>query len=612
MSGCGTCFFFSVSKLTLLRVKDLRAIKNSQSRRNPNLNALGTTRLGLKTWLLWIYALALVISVAHRRHANALGYKWVLFYRLGSVRVTKRFELLSKLKMEINPTLELEDDPAIVKREKAPLVDALKASAEQNAAAFHFPGHNRGRAAPSSLSEIIGTEPFLHDLPELPELDNLFAPEGAIADAQERAACLFGADATWFLVGGSTCGIQAAVMATCSPGEILILPRNCHMSVVSAMVLSGALPKYIMPDYDPVWDITYGISSFQVKEALDELKGEGKQAAAVLITSPTYFGICSDLREIAEVCHVHGLPLIVDEAHGAHFKFHSGLPKSALEQGADLVVQSTHKVLFSFTQSAMLHVQGKMIDMERVRRCLQTLQSSSPNYLLLASLDAARAYISEHNSFPDSSNTLFERAIKLASEARHAIQHIHGISVFDSVNCAGVMAYDPLRITVGLWEIGLSGYEADDILRIEHGVIAELPSLHSLMFAVSPGTASEHINRLVQALQSLSVNYAKKSGFKRSFFSQVHESGPFATIRANLSPREAFFAKTERVEIKHALGQICGELICPYPPGIPVLIPGEVISDKALLYLKEVIRVGATISGASDSTLSSMIVCKVL
>ncbi|XP_057873135.1 uncharacterized protein LOC131079247 [Cryptomeria japonica] len=399
-------------------------------------------------------------------------------------------------------------------------------------------------------------------------------------------------------------------MATCSPGEILILPRNSHISVISAMVLSGALPRYLLPEYDPVWDLTYGIHAFQVKDALDEMRDEGKRAAAVLITSPTYFGVCSDLRGIADVCHNYGVPLIVDEAHGAHFKFHSDLPNTALEQGADIVVQSTHKVLCSLTQSAMIHIQGEMVNRERFCRCLQTLQSSSPSYLLLASLDAARAYICKCTGSPYSSNSHFSRAIDLANEARHAIQQIHGLSVLHSVNSSGTMVLDPLRITVSLWDIGLSGYEADDILRIEHGVIAELPSLHTLMFAFNLGTDSEHVHRLVGALQTLSIIPVRKNISEHTFLSKVHNDGPFATIKTKLSPREAFFARTERVEIDHALGQICGELICPYPPGIPILVPGEVISDKALMYLKEIIHAGAMVSGASDPSLSSIIVCK--
>ncbi|KAI9083420.1 hypothetical protein K1719_034634 [Acacia pycnantha] len=236
-------------------------------------------------------------------------------------------------------------DNSVHKQNNLPLlVSALKASAEKNTASFHFPGHNRGNAAPASLTQLIGRRPYVHDLPELPELDNLCCPQGPILEAQRQAAILFGSSETWFLVGGTTCGIQAAIMATCSPGEFLILPRNSHLSAISAMVLSGALPKYIIPEYNNDWDIAGGVYPHQ------ELQREGHETAAVLITSPTYHGICSSLSEISELCHSQKIPLIVDEAHGAHLGFHSKLPKSALQLGADLAVQSTHKVLCSLTQ----------------------------------------------------------------------------------------------------------------------------------------------------------------------------------------------------------------------------------------------------------------------
>ncbi|KAJ6372818.1 hypothetical protein OIU76_027195 [Salix suchowensis] len=387
-----------------------------------------------------------------------------------------------------------------------PLIGALKASAEKNAASFHFPGHNRGRAAPSSLTQLIGVRPFIHDLPELPELDNLFSPEGPILEAQMQAAKLFGSSETWFLVGGTTCGIQAAIMATCSPGEHIILPRNSHISAISAMVLSGAIPKYILPEYDCKWDIAGGVTPSQVGKAIKELQMDGKKPAAVFITSPTYHGICSDLSDISQLCHAYGIPVIVDEAHGAHLGFHPW--------------------------SSMLHMSGSIVDRERICRCLQTLQSTSPSYLLLASLDAARAQLGENPG------TVFNKALELASEASTIIKTI-----------------------------------PDDILDRDHGVISELVGTQSITFAINLGTCREHTQ--------------------------------------SLNPRDAFFANKRSVSIKESLGKVCGELICPYPPGIPVIIPGEVITEKALNYLLDVRKKGAVITGASDSHLSSIVICDV-
>ncbi|KAF5204470.1 Arginine decarboxylase [Thalictrum thalictroides] len=488
-------------------------------------------------------------------------------------------------------------------QEASPLVSALKASAEQDIAGFHFPGHNRGRAAPSSLTSLIGIRPFLHDLPELPELDNLFSPKGSILDAQKEAAKLFGSSETWFLVGGSTCGVQAAIMATCSPGEILILPRNSHVSAISAMVLSGAQPKYIIPEYNSEWDIAGEVTLSQVEKAITELDMQGRQAAAVLITSPTYHGICSDLRKIAVLCHSHGMPLIVDEAHGAHFKFHGELPKSALGQGADLAVQSTHKVLCSLTQSSMLHMSGDIVDKEKIGRCLQVLQSTSPSYLLLASLDAARAQLSENRE------TIFNEAMHLALKAKLSIKRIPGISLLESPNLSSSTAIDPLRLTIGVWQLGLSGYEADSILYDDHRIIPELVGTRSLTFAINLGTCREHIQRLVAGFEHLSATFMRNCQEKVEH--DICEHAPFTDITISLNPREAFFANKRSLSISESPGEVCGEFICPYPPGIPVLFPGEIISEKALNYLLDVRNRGAEIVGAADPSLLSIVVCKV-
>ncbi|XP_017699151.2 arginine decarboxylase-like isoform X1 [Phoenix dactylifera] len=498
----------------------------------------------------------------------------------------------------------LVDAPTATPGSTAPLVLALQSTAKQDVACFHFPGHNRGKAAPSLMSEVTGLETFLHDLPELPELDDLFSPKGVILDAQMQAAKLFGASETWFLVGGTTCGIQASIMATCSPGEILILPRNSHISATSGLILSGAIPKYIMPRYNSHWDIAGGITLSQVDRAVKELEEDGKTAAAVLLTSPTYHGICSNVSEITKLCHARNIPVIVDEAHGAHFGFHAEFPSTALEQGVDLAVQSTHKVLCSLTQSSMLHMSGNLIDRERISRCLQTLQSSSPSYLLLASLDAARAQLSEN------SETIFNKAMDLSLETRHQIRAIPGVSVLDLTNfISGFPSIDPLRITLGVSQLGISGYMADEILYEGHHVIPELVGSRSLTFAINLGTRREDVQRLVSGINFLSANYSKENELE--FNKEDDGCEPFSSITMRMSPREAFFAKKRKVDIGESLGQICGELVCPYPPGIPLLVPGEVITEEAIQYLLDIRRMGAAISGASDHQLSSMLVCNV-
>ncbi|KAL0928481.1 hypothetical protein M5K25_000365 [Dendrobium thyrsiflorum] len=461
--------------------------------------------------------------------------------------------------------------PKVSHSTTAPLVDALRACAKEDVACFHFPGHNRGKAAPPSLESITGISTFLHDLPELPKLDDLFSPKGVILDAQRKAADLFGALETWFLVGGTTCGIQASIMATCAPGEMLILPRNSHISATTGLVLSGASPKYIMPEYSSDWDIPGGITPSQVKQAIKDLAAESKTAAAVLVTSPTYHGICSNISEITSLCHSYGIPVIVDEAHGAHFGFHCDFPSTALQQGADLAVQSTHK-------------------------------SSSPNYLLLASLDAARAQLSENP------NTIFNSTMNLAIKAKKELGEISGISVLDLSSFSSLFpAIDPLRITVGVSKLGISGYRADDILCDELKIISELVGCKSVTFAINLGTTKEQIQILLSGLRHLSSVFYGAKGLEYSKRTRI--SAPFTDIITGLSPRDAFFSKKRKVVMAESIGKICGELISPYPPGIPVLVPGEVVTKEAIFYLLERKRMGAAISGAADQELSLLTIC---
>jgi arginine decarboxylase len=268
----------------------------------------------------------------------------------------------------------------------APLLEALKIYTQQRHAPFYAPGHKRGQGIPQSLRDLLGASVFRADLPELPNLDNLFAPESVIQAAQELAAEAFGAEQTWFLVNGSTAGVMAAILATCATGDKIILPRNIHQSAIAGLILSGAVPIFINPEYDPTIDLAYSITPTAVAAALKRYP----DAKAVMMLYPTYEGVCGDVSAIAQLTHQHNIPLLVDEAHGPHFAFHPDLPPSALSAGADLSVQSTHKVLGAMTQASMLHVQGNRIDRERLSKALQLVQSTSPNYLLLAYLDAAR------------------------------------------------------------------------------------------------------------------------------------------------------------------------------------------------------------------------------
>ncbi|MEG4232305.1 aminotransferase class I/II-fold pyridoxal phosphate-dependent enzyme [Microcoleus sp. Pol11C3] len=512
---------------------------------------------------------------------------------------------------------------------KTPLLDALRDRTNHPHAPFYAPGHKRGQGISGPLVDLFGAAVFRSDLPELPELDNLFNPEGAIAEAEHLAAEAFGAKSTRFLANGSTCGIIAAILATCGPGDKIILPRNIHSSAISGLILSGAIPIFVNPEYNPDWDIANSITPEATAAALEQ----HPDAKAVMMVYPTYHGVCGDLRAIAQITHQYNIPLLVDEAHGAHFNFHPNLPESALSAGADLTVQSIHKTLGAMTQASMLHVKGDRIDIQKLNRALQLVQSTSPSYLLLASLDAARQQIALHGE------QLMTKTLQLAEKARSRISQIPGLSVLEPLNTPGFAALDRTRLTVKVSDLGITGFAADDILHSQLGVTAELPMPQHLTFIISLGNTESDIDNLVKACTLLKVTSDTIVNKSLMGGQDAHPTIKFtlcgtgilpvlenrATSHLDgrsqkedeifsfprfspppLSPREAFFSSTATVAADKAFDRLCAELICPYPPGIPVLMPGEIITPEAVDYLQQILAAGGKITGCSDRNLQTL------
>ncbi|MBD1911430.1 MULTISPECIES: aminotransferase class I/II-fold pyridoxal phosphate-dependent enzyme [unclassified Leptolyngbya] len=475
----------------------------------------------------------------------------------------------------------------------APLLQTLRSLRDRPHAPFYVPGHKCGHGVHPELAELLGEHVFRVDLPELPDLDNLFAPEGVIREAQELAAQTFGADRTWFLANGSTSGIEAMVLATCRPGDKLILPRNCHQSAIAALILSGVVPIFVTPELDPHWGIAHGVPPQRIAEALQQ----HPDAKAVMLVSPTYYGVCSDVKAIAHLTHQHNIPLLVDEAHGAHFAFHPDLPTPALTAGADVVVQSTHKTLGALTQSAMLHAQGDRVSPNRIQKALALVQSTSPSYLLLASLDAARLQMAE------SGFVLMERTLALAQMARDRLSSIPGLKVLDLPDLqlqdvVDSVFFDRTRLTVDIRELGLTGFEADEILHEEYKVTCELPGLHSLTFVLTLGTTETDIQQLINAFKTLLNQHHPSPSLSPFSPTPTPPHSPLA-----LTPRDAFFADTNLIPVEQAPGHIAADLICPYPPGIPVLVPGEIVTEEAIAYLQGIQSAGGILTGSTDPTL---------
>lgn len=487
----------------------------------------------------------------------------------------------------------------MVNQTNAPLLEALLACAIGDNVPFYVPGHKKGKGTPQELIDQWGNCLFQSDLTELPELDNLFVPKDVILAAQQLASEAFGADQTWFLINGTTCGIVAAIIATCHSGEKIILPRNVHKSAISGLIISGAIPIFINPEYDPVLDIAHSITPQSVADALQQ----HPDAKAVLMVYPTYYGVCGNVDAIAKITHQYNIPLLVDEAHGAHFNFHPQLPISALASGADLTIQSTHKVLGAMTQASMLHIKGNRIDKDRISQALTLVQSTSPSYILLSSLDAARRQIALQGK------PLISESLRLADMAIAQINQIPGLSVLGrekSKLTDGFFDLDLTRLTVTVANLGLTGDEADDILHQKLGITAELTSLKNITFVITWGNTETDMERLVQAFTTL-ANHHRRSEISPSF---TRETLLPPVSSPSISPRDAFFAPTEIVPIDLAVHRLCAELVCPYPPGIPVLMPGEGISENAIAYLKLVLNSGVAIVGCSDPTLQTIKVLK--
>lgn len=485
-----------------------------------------------------------------------------------------------------------------------PILNALLHQAQGNFRGFHTPGHQRGQGIHPALADAWRIAGLQLDLSEIPGLDNLAAPTGIIDQAQNLAAETFGAEKTWFLINGSTVGISAAIMATCGPGDRILIPRTIHQSVLSGMILAGARPVLITPDYDPVWGLALPLNSEQIQAALKQYP----DTKAVLVISPTYDGLCPDLVQTVEVVHQQNIPLIVDEAHGSHFQFHPQLPMSAIQAGADVVIHSTHKTLSAFTQAAMLHHQGRRVSPTRISQCLRVLQSSSPSYLLLASLDVAREQMATEGE------SLWAAVLGLVNDLNQALDNLPSAIQLSAKFLPEIVTKDPTRVTLGTWPLKITGYRADDYLTESHHLIGELPTLNYLTFLLGLGHTRADINALVQSWGQLIEMMAENHGQKYLYTQEWQTLNQMGQISSSLGPittpiidpRTAFLGLQQQVPQAQAINQISAEWICPYPPGIPWLFPGEVITEPIMAQLLAIQQAGGTITGASDPTLQTL------
>ncbi len=473
-----------------------------------------------------------------------------------------------------------------------PLLTALRNHADSNPVPFHIPGHKKGVGMDPEFSEFIGRNALSIDLINIAPLDDLHQPTAVIAEAQRLAAETFKADQTFFFVQGTSGAIMTMIMSTCSEGDKIIVPRNIHKSVMSAIIFAGIKPIFLSPVRDTNLGIDHGITTRSVKKALEA----HPDAKAVLVINPTYYGVCADLKEIVDLVHSHDRTVLVDEAHGALLPFHDDLPISAMEAGADMAATSIHKLGGSLTQSSVLNIQGSRINPKRVQTIMSMLTTTSTSYILLASLDAARRNLAINGQ------AMADRAIRLAQHARRSINEIPGLYSFgeEILGTEATFDFDPMKVNILVRHLGITGYDAENWLREHYNIEVELSDMYNILCFITPGDTEESVNLLVEALRHMSeLNYNIKTA------NELIVTVP-GIPQLSLTPRDAFYGDTEVVPFKESAGRIIAEFIYVYPPGIPILLPGEVISQENIDYITEHVEVGLPVKGPEDRTVQQV------
>ncbi len=477
----------------------------------------------------------------------------------------------------------------------APILTGLTGYAQQGHLPFHVPGHKGGLGMDAEFRALVGAEMLALDVTNIAPLDDLHQPRAMIKSAQRLAAQAFGADRTWFSVQGTTTPIMAMLMAVCGPGEEIILPRNIHRSVLSGLIFSGAKPVFLAPPMDARLGINHCLRAEQVEQALIQYPA----SKGVFVINPTYYGFAGDLARIVRSCHARDVPVLVDEAHGSHFYFHPGLPPSAMEAEADLAAVSVHKLGGSLTQSSLLNQRGNRVSPQRIQTMLNSLTTTSASFLLLASLDTARRHLALNGK------KIFGRAMDLADLARRGINEIPGLWCpgAELVEKGGTIAgVDVTKLVISVRQLGISGRKAERWLSHNRRVEVELGDLHNVLCIITEGDNRETVSGLLAALRALSAEF--RPGRKRSQGTPL--PGLPVTPRLVLTPREAFYAPKRCVKLKDAVGEVAAEWLMTYPPGIPLILPGEVVDRLTYESIRACQEAGLTMLGLEDTSLQRM------
>lgn len=467
---------------------------------------------------------------------------------------------------------------------KTPLFDAMKAYHKREVVPFDVPGHKHGVGL-KEYRDYFGSPMLELDVNSMKCLDNLCNPISVIREAEDLAAEAYGADGAFFLVNGTTIGVQTMILSAIKPGEKIILPRNAHKSATTALILSGAKPIYMQPEVNENLGIAMGIGLDTAIKTMNE----NPDAKAIFLVNPTYYGATSDISEIAKIAHEKDMLVLVDEAHGAHMRFHDALPECAMSQGADMCAVSLHKTGGSLTQSSILLLSEERLSYKEVKTAINLTQTTSASYLLMGSLDVARKQM-----VMDGSGILTD-VIELSRYARKKLNAIKGIYAFgkELVGTPGVYNFDETKLGVNVRGLGLSGFEVYDLLIDEFNVQAELGDMYNVLAIISVGDSKESIDRLVDSLIAIAEKYGKKEAL------EIKTTALYNPISI-ISPREAFYSSKHSIKIEDAAGEISGESIMTYPPGIPVVTPGERITQDMIDYILWLKEEGTQLQGTED------------
>ena len=480
----------------------------------------------------------------------------------------------------------------MLSQERAPIYEALQQFRQMRVVPFDVPGHKRGRGNPE-LAEFLGEKCVGIDVNSMKPLDNLCHPVSVIHEAEKLAAEAFGAAHAFLMVGGTTSSVQTMVLSTCKRGDKIILPRNVHRSVINALVLCGAIPVYINPEIDHRLGISLGMKREQVAKAI----AENPDAVAVFVNNPTYYGICSDLKAIVKMAHEAGMVCLADEAHGTHFYFGDNMPVSAMAAGADMAAVSMHKSGGSLTQSSMLLI-GPNMKEGHVRQIINLTQTTSGSYLLMSSLDITRRNLALKGK------ETFKKVIELAEYAREEINDIGGYYAFgkELINGDSIYDFDPTKLSVHTRDIGLAGIEVYDIMRDEYDIQIEFGDLGNVLAYLSIGDRIQEIERLVSAFAEIHRRY--KTG-SNGLLSQE-----YIDPEVILSPQDAFYAEKESLPLRESIGRVSSEFVMCYPPGIPIVAPGEKITEQILDYIEYAKVKGCLLTGPEDAEILHINVLK--